>query len=244
MLDKTRMGILLEQHRPSILFHAAAYKHVPLMEEHPGEAVRNIVTATRRLADVAQESGVESFVMISSDKAVRPKSVMGACKRVAELYVQSLADDSPTSFVTVRFGNVLDSAGSVVQIFREQIARGGPVTVTDAAMQRYFMTIPEAAQLVIQAGTIGKGGQILSLDMGDPVLVVDLAKDLIRLSGYRPGDDIEIKFIGAARGRSSPRSCGPKEKPAWPPRIPRLPWPPAGPAIRRRRGSRSASWNN
>ncbi len=200
ILDTDRLTAILREHRPHIIFHAAAYKHVPLMESHPGEAVKNIVAATRRLADSAMTVGVESFVMISTDKAVNPTSVMGACKRAAELYVQSLTDVSSCRFITVRFGNVLDSAGSVVQVFRQQIAAGGPVTVTDPRMQRFFMTIPEAAQLVIQAGVIGQSGEILLLDMGDPVRIVDLAKDMIRLSGLRPGEDIEIEYTGLRPG--------------------------------------------
>ena len=198
--DETRMREVLQQYRPQVIFHAAAYKHVPLMEAHPGEAVKNIVMATRRLADLAMDYQAESFVMISTDKAVNPTSVMGACKRLAELHVQSLADVSPCRFVTVRFGNVLDSAGSVVQVFRQQIDRGGPVTITDPQMQRYFMTIPEAARLVIQAGAIGKEGQILVLDMGDPIRILDLASDMIRLSGLKEGEDIEMEFIGLRPG--------------------------------------------
>ena len=199
-LDEGRLRAVLARHRPDVIFHAAAYKHVPLMESHPGEAVKNIVVATRRLADLAMASGAESFVMISTDKAVNPTSVMGACKRAAELYVQSLAQGSDCRFVTVRFGNVLDSAGSVVQVFRRQIAAGGPVTVTDPRMERFFMTIPEAARLVIQAGAIGRAGEILLLDMGDPVRIVDLASDMIRLSGLRVGEDIEIGFVGLRPG--------------------------------------------
>ena len=200
VLDEERLRRVLMTYRPHVIFHAAAYKHVPLMERHPQEAVRNIVTATRRLADLAMEYHTDSLVMISTDKAVHPTSVMGACKRVAELYIQSLAGQSSTRFVTVRFGNVLDSAGSVVQLFRQQIADGGPVTVTDPEMRRYFMTIPEAAQLVIQAGVIGQSGQILLLDMGEPVRIVDLASDMIRLSGLRVGEDIAIEFVGLRPG--------------------------------------------
>jgi FlaA1/EpsC-like NDP-sugar epimerase len=200
LLDRWRMAALMREHRPQIVFHAAAYKHVPLMESHPGEAVKNIVIATRRLADLAMEYLVESFVMISTDKAVNPTSVMGACKRAAELYVQSATEASPCRFVTVRFGNVLDSAGSVVQVFRQQIAAGGPVTVTDRRMRRFFMTIPEAARLVIQAGAIGNDGEILLLDMGDPIRIVDLAADMIRLSGLRVGEDVEIRIVGLRPG--------------------------------------------
>jgi FlaA1/EpsC-like NDP-sugar epimerase len=200
VLDEPRMTRVFQEHRPEIVFHAAAYKHVPLMESHPGEAVKNIITATKKIANLSDAHGVESFVLISTDKAVSPTSVMGACKRVAELYVQSLAEQSSCRFVTVRFGNVLDSAGSVVQVFREQIARGGPVTVTHPDMKRFFMTIPEAARLVIQAGAIGNPGRILTLDMGQPVSVADLAADMIRLSGLRLGEDIEIEYTGLRPG--------------------------------------------
>ncbi len=200
LLDQRHMRRLLDKYRPHVIFHAAAYKHVPLMESHPGEAVKNIVLATRGLADLAMQHHVQSFVMISTDKAVNPTSVMGTCKRVAEMYVQSLTDLSDCRFVTVRFGNVLDSAGSVVQVFRQQILSGGPVTVTDERMQRFFMTIPEAARLVIQAGVIGKSGEILVLDMGAPVRIVDLAADMIRLSGLAVDEDIEIQITGLRPG--------------------------------------------
>jgi FlaA1/EpsC-like NDP-sugar epimerase len=198
--DGERMRAVFDEHRPEVIFHAAAYKHVPLMEAHVGEAAKNIVLATRRLADLADEFAAAGFVMISTDKAVNPTSVMGACKRLAEQYVEAKAAASLCRFVTVRFGNVLDSAGSVVPIFREQIARGGPVTVTHPDMVRYFMMIPEAAQLVIQAGAMGQGGEIFVLDMGEPVRIVDLARDMIRLSGLREGDDVEIRFTGLRPG--------------------------------------------
>lgn len=198
--DSKRIRAVMNEYQPDILFHAAAYKHVPLMESNPGEAVKNIALATKRLADLAEEFEVGSFVMISSDKAVNPTNVMGANKRIAELYVQSLAARSKCHFVTVRFGNVLGSAGSVVPIFTQQIQNGGPITVTDERMQRYFMTIPEASQLVIQAGAMGRGGEIFVLDMGEPVRIVDLAADLVQLSGLKLGEDIEIKFTGLRPG--------------------------------------------
>jgi FlaA1/EpsC-like NDP-sugar epimerase len=198
--DATRVRSIFEEDRPSAVFHAAAHKHVPLMEINSGEALKNNVLGTRVVADVAAETGVAKVVMISTDKAVNPTSIMGCSKRVAELYVQHLSRLSPTQFVTVRFGNVLGSSGSVVPIFQRQIADGGPVTVTHAEMKRYFMTIPEAAQLVLQAGAMGRGGEIYVLDMGDPVKIVDLARDMIQLSGLQPGVDIEIEFIGIRPG--------------------------------------------
>ena len=198
--DADRMRAIFDQHRPEVIFHAAAYKHVPLMETHVGEAVKNIVLATRRLADLAEEFAAAAFVMVSTDKAVNPTSVMGSCKRLAEEYVQAKAAGATCRLVTVRFGNVLDSAGSVVPIFREQIARGGPVTVTHPDMVRYFMLIPEAAQLVIQAGAMGRGGEVFVLDMGEPVRILELAQDMIRLSGLRVGDDVEIRFTGLRPG--------------------------------------------
>jgi FlaA1/EpsC-like NDP-sugar epimerase len=200
MVDRARLEALLRETKPAVIFHAAAYKHVPLMETHCGEAVKNIVLATRNLVDLAEELGVGALVMISTDKAVNPTSVMGSCKRLAEQYVQARSAGSKCRLVTVRFGNVLDSSGSVVPIFREQIARGGPVTVTHPDIMRYFMLIPEAAQLVIQAGAMGEGGEIFVLDMGEPVRILDLAHDMIRLSGLRVGDDVEVQIVGLRPG--------------------------------------------
>ena len=192
------MEQIFRRHRPEVVFHAAAHKHVPLMEANVGEAIRNNVLGTKCVADLADRYGVLSFVLISTDKAVRPTSVMGATKQIAERYVHTLSQESATRFTVVRFGNVLGSAGSVVPIFQEQIRRGGPITVTDPRMTRFFMTIPEASQLVSQAATM-EAGQIYVLEMGEPVKIVDLARDLIRLSGL-PEHAIEITFTGIRRG--------------------------------------------
>jgi FlaA1/EpsC-like NDP-sugar epimerase len=198
--ERERMLAVFREHRPQVVVHAAAHKHVPLMEANATEAIRNNVFGSQTLAEVAGECGAESFVMISTDKAVRPSSVMGATKRLAELVVQDLGRRFPTRYVAVRFGNVLGSAGSVIPLFREQIARGGPVTVTHSDMKRYFMTIPEAAVLTLQAGAMGRGGEIFVLDMGEPVYILDLAKRMIELSGYRRAGEIAIQFTGMRPG--------------------------------------------
>ena len=200
--DRPRVMGVFQQERPQIVIHAAAHKHVPLMELNPCEAIKNNVFGTKNVADAACAHQAEEFVMISTDKAVNPSSLMGCSKRVAEMYTQSLngRDGCATQFKSVRFGNVLGSAGSVVPTFEQQIRQGGPVTVTHPEMVRYFMTIPEAAQLVLQAAAMGKGGQVFLLDMGEPVKIVDLARDMITLSGLRVGEDIDIVFTGIRPG--------------------------------------------
>jgi FlaA1/EpsC-like NDP-sugar epimerase len=197
--NRARLDEVFRKHGPALVYHAAAYKHVPLMEENPFEAVENNVFGTLNVARAASEFGVTSFIMISTDKAVRPISVMGATKRVSELLLEWLQDGG-TQFIAVRFGNVLDSNGSVIPIFKKQIAAGGPVTVTHPDMRRYFMTIPEACQLVLQASAIGVGGQIYVLNMGRPVRIVDLARNMIELAGLKPDVDIKIEFTGIRPG--------------------------------------------
>ena len=198
--DKARLYRLFESLRPQVIFHAAAHKHVPLMELNAEEAISNNVLGTCNVVEVAEHLGVERFVLISTDKAVNPVNIMGATKRIAEMVVQDTARRTGRNFVAVRFGNVLGSRGSVVPLFKRQIAAGGPVTVTHPEMERYFMTIPESVYLVLQAAALGRGGELFVLDMGEPVRIVDLARDLITLSGLQPDRDIEIRITGMRPG--------------------------------------------
>jgi FlaA1/EpsC-like NDP-sugar epimerase len=200
--DRYRMKKIFLKYRPDIVFHAAAYKHVPLMEIQPYEAIKCNIGGIKVIADLAVEFGVKKFVMVSTDKAVNPTNVMGATKRVCEIYVQSLSQiqNMKTHFITTRFGNVLGSNGSVIPLFKKQISKGGPVTVTDKNINRYFMTIPEASQLVLEAGFMGKGGEIYLFDMGQPVQIYDLAEKMILLSGYTPHKDIQIEITGLRPG--------------------------------------------
>ena len=203
--DPVKIRRLFERHAPTVVFHAAAYKHVPLMEANPLESVRNNVVGTKVLAELAAEYGVKQFVLVSTDKAVRPKNVLGQTKALCEWVVETAAarEGNGTSFISVRFGNVLGSSGSVIPLFRRQIARGGPVTVTHPDMERYFMTIPEAVQLIVQAGALGRSGDVFVLDMGEPVKIVDLAHDMIRLSGKEPERDVRDRVHRRQAGREA-----------------------------------------
>jgi FlaA1/EpsC-like NDP-sugar epimerase len=198
--NRLKLETIFARYKPQVIFHAAAYKHVPLMESHPEEALQNNVIGTKNVAEMADKYGTEIFILVSTDKAVNPSSVMGATKRIAELVIKDINRTSKTRFAAVRFGNVLGSRGSVIPTFINQIAKGGPVTVTHPDMVRYFMTIPEAVQLVFQAGALAEGGETFVLDMGDPVKIDDLARDLISISGYEPGVDIEITYTGIRPG--------------------------------------------
>ncbi len=198
--NTNRIESVIERYRPDIIYHAAAHKHVPLMEDSPNEAIKNNVFGTYKTARAADKYGVKRFVLISTDKAVNPTNIMGASKRICEMIIQTFSRYSATEYVAVRFGNVLGSNGSVIPLFKKQIAEGGPVTVTHPDIIRYFMTIPEAVSLVLEAGANAKGGEIFVLDMGEPVKIADLAKNLIRLSGYKLGEDIEIKYTGLRPG--------------------------------------------
>jgi FlaA1/EpsC-like NDP-sugar epimerase len=200
ILNTSLLDNIFRTYHPRVIFHAAAYKHVPMMELNPWEAVYNNIQGTQSLLEAVQRYGVERFVFVSTDKAVRPFNVMGASKRVGELLTQAYSKDNHGRFMSVRFGNVIGSSGSVIPLFQEQIKKGGPVTVTHPEVTRFFMTIPESAQLILQAGAMGEGGEIFILDMGTPIKIFDLAKDLIRLSGFEPGRDIEIKFNGLRPG--------------------------------------------
>ena len=198
--DGLRIDNIFQEHKPTMVFHAAAYKHVPLMETSPYEAIKINVNGTKLLADTASRYNVKKFVFVSTDKAVNPTSVMGATKRMAEMYISCLQKESKTKFITTRFGNVLGSNGSVIPLFKKQIEKGGPLTLTHKDITRYFMTIPEASRLVLEAGTMGKGGEIFIFDMGESVKIYDLAKNMIKLSGLRFPDDIDIQITGLRPG--------------------------------------------